>query len=101
MLCHGNIANWWRPRRFGCISLALSVAEIAAIGTAVAIVQSSNHHDIARIQSLAADAWLLDGAGSLVFAVAGQVADANRLTAFLATIFTVLTFVACGTQFLV
>jgi len=96
-----KVANWWKPRRFGCISLALSLAEIAAIGTAVAVVQSSNHPDIARIQSLAADAWLVGGIVSLGFAVAGLVADAERLTAFLATILTVLTFVACGTQFLV
>jgi hypothetical protein len=96
----GKIASWWNPRRFGCISLALSLAEIAAVCTAVAVVQSSNRHDIARIQKLAADAWLLGGIGSLGFAVAGLVADANRLTAFLASIFTVLVFVACGTQFL-
>jgi hypothetical protein len=94
-------ANWWEPRRFGCISLALSLAEIAAVATAVLVVPSSNRHDIARIQSLAADAWLLGGIGSLGFAVAGLVADANRLTAFLAAILTVLIFVACGTQFLV
>ncbi len=96
-----KVANWWKPRRFGCISLALSLAEIAAIGAAVAIVQSLNHHNIARIQNLTADVWLLGGIGALGFAVAGLVADAKRLTAFLATIFTVLIFFACGTQFLV
>jgi hypothetical protein len=94
-----KVANWLKPRRFGCISLAMSFAEVAAVVTAVVVVQSSNRHDIVRIQSLAADAWLLGGIGSLGFAVAGLVADANRLTAFLASIFTVLAFVACGTQF--
>jgi hypothetical protein len=97
----GETANWWAPRKFGCISLALSLAEIAAIGTAIFFVQSSSDHDTARIQSVAADAWLLGGIGSLSFAVAGLVADANRFTAFLAIILTVLTFVVCGTQFLV
>ena len=96
-----QIVSWWKQRRFGCISLALSLAEIAAIGTAVLVAPSLNQHEIARVRSLAADSWLLGGIGSLGFAVAGPVADANRLTAFLATIFTVLTFVACGTQFLV
>jgi len=95
-----KVANWWKPRRFGSISLLLSLAEIVAVGTAVVVVQSSTHHDIARLQSLAVDAWLLGEIGSLGFAVAGLVADANRLTAFLAAIFTVLTFVVCGTQFL-
>jgi hypothetical protein len=93
--------DWWTTRRFGCISIALSLAEIAAIGTAIVVVQLSSHRDIPRIQSLAADAWLLGGIGSLGSAVAGLVADLNRFTAFLAIILTVLTFVACGTQFLV
>jgi len=97
----GKTANWWAPRRFGYISLALSVAEIAAIGTAILVVRSSSQPEIARIQSAAAGAWLLGGISSLGFAVAGLVADSNRLTAFIAIIFTVLTFVACGTQFLV
>jgi uncharacterized membrane protein len=96
-----RLHDWWTARRFGCISLALSLAEIAAIGTAIFVVQSSSHRDIPRIQSLAADAWLLGGIGSLGFAVAGLVADANRFTAFLAIILIVLTFVVCGTQFLV
>jgi hypothetical protein len=97
----GKCADWWTVRRFGCVSLALSLAEIAAICIAIFVVQSSSHRYILRIQSLAADAWLLCGIGSLGFAVAGLVADANRFTAFLAIILTVLTFVVCGTQFLV
>ena len=94
-------AEGWAARRFGSISLALSLAEIAAIGAAILVVQSSSHHDITRIQSVASGAWLLGGIGSLGFAVAGLVADAERFTAFLGIILTVLTFVVCGTQFLV
>ena len=97
----GKTANWWAPRKFGCISLALSFAEIAAIGTAILVVRLSSQPEIARIQSAAAGAWLLGALSSLGFAVAGLVADSNRLTAFIAIIFTVLTFVGCGTQFLV
>lgn len=93
--------NWWKPRRFGCISLALSLAEIAAIGIAILVVRSSIHQDVTRIQSVAADAWFLGGVGSLGCAVAGLVADAKRFTAFLAIILTLLAFVICGTQFLV
>jgi hypothetical protein len=77
------------------------LAEIAAIGAAILFVQSSSHHDIAKVQSVASDAWLLGGIGSLGFAVAGLVADAKRFTAFLAIILSVLTFLFCGTQFLV
>jgi hypothetical protein len=94
-------AEWWAARRFGCISLAVSLAEIVAIGAAILVIESPSHHNITRIQSVAADAWLLGGIGSLGFAVAGLVADAKRFTAFLAIILTVLTFVVCGTQFLV
>ncbi|HTZ83316.1 MAG TPA: hypothetical protein VMB66_09010 [Candidatus Acidoferrales bacterium] len=94
-------AEWWVARRFGCISLLLSLGEIAAIGTAILFVRSSSHHDITKVQSLASDAWLLGGIGSLGFAVAGLVADAKRFTAILAIVLTVLTFVVCGTQFLV
>lgn len=97
----GKTAEWWPANRFGCISLAFSLAEIAAIGIAILVVRSSSHHDITKIQSVAADAWLLGGIGSLGFAVAGLVADANRLVSFMAIILTVLTFVVCGTQFLV
>ena len=68
---------------------------------AIFFVQSSSNHETARIQSVAPDAWLLGGIGSLAFAVAGLVADTNRFTAFLAIVLTVLTFVICGTQFLV
>jgi len=94
-------AEWWVARRFGCISLLLSFGEISAIGTAILFVQSSSHHDFTKVQSLASDAWLLGGIGSLGFAVAGLVADAKRFTAILAIVLTVLTFVICGTQFLV
>ena len=30
-----------------------------AIGAAILVVQSSSHHDVTRIQSVASDAWLL------------------------------------------
>ncbi len=62
------------------------------------LVQTSGPHHIWKIQNLASGTWLLGGLGSLV---AGLVADSNRLTAFLAVMFTVFTFVARGTQFLV
>jgi uncharacterized membrane protein len=75
------------------------LAEIAAIGTAIFVVQSSSHRDIPRIQSLAADAWLLGGIGSLGFAVAGLVADARKLTAFVAIILTIFTFLLSGILF--
>jgi hypothetical protein len=69
-------AEWWAARRFGCISLALSLAEIAAIGAAILVVHSSRHHEDS--ECVASDMWLLGGIEALGFAMAGLVADTKH-----------------------
>ncbi|MGA3350197.1 MAG: hypothetical protein ABSC33_14320 [Candidatus Sulfotelmatobacter sp.] len=50
---------------------------------------------------MASTTWLVGGLGSLGFAVAGLVADSRRMTALIALIVTMATFVVCGLQMLV
>jgi hypothetical protein len=95
-------ANWWSKRKFGCISLAISLAETFIVYGGVLLVQTSKHpHAPPLIVSVASTAWLLGGLGSLGFAVAGLVADSHRMMAFIAVIVTVATFLVCGSQMLV
>jgi hypothetical protein len=68
--------------RIGCISLALSLAEIAAIGTAILFGQSTSHHNEPSQHH----------EDSLGLAVAGLVADARRFSALFAIVLTVFTF---------
>lgn len=95
-------ATWWSKRKFGCISLAVSLAETLIIYGAVVLVQTSRQpHAPPLILKMASTTWLIGGLGSLGFAVAGLVADSHRMTAFVAVIVTIATFLICGLQMLV
>jgi hypothetical protein len=95
-------ATWWSKRKFGCISLALSLAEMLIIyGAAVLVHTSTQPHASPLILRVASITWLVGGLGSLGFAVAGLSADSHRMTAFIALIVTIATFMVCGLQMLV
>jgi hypothetical protein len=95
-------ANWWSRRRFGLISLALSLAEVSIIYGLVAwIVLEKMQRTPPLIRSAADFAFLIGGLGSMGFAVAGSVDDSHRLTAFIAIWVSILTFLVCGLQMLV
>ncbi len=95
-------ANWWSKSKFGCISLAISLAETFIVyGGVVLVLTSKQPHAPPLIVSVASTAWLLGGLGSFGFAVAGFVADSHRMTAFVALIVTIATFLVCGLQMLV
>jgi hypothetical protein len=95
-------ATWWSRRRFGCISLALSLAETLIVYGAAVLVQTSRQpHASPLILKMASTTCLVGGLGSLGFAVAGLVADSRRMTALIALIVTMATFVVCGLQMLV
>ncbi len=97
-----DMGNWWSKRRFGLISLALSLTELLIIYGAVAWILVSNpQHTPPSIRSLASSAWLIGGLGSLGFAVAGLVADSHRLVSLIAVVVTILIFFVCGFQMLV
>ena len=93
--------DWWSKRGFGCLSLALSFAEIVVMWGDLALVQTQNKHSMHLLLSVNSTAWLIGGLGSLGFAVAGLVSDSRRLTAFVAVIVTIAAFFICGIQMLV
>lgn len=94
--------NWWSKRKFGLISVTLSLIEVFVIYGAVALVLTSNgQHVPPWIRSVVDWAFLIGGLSSLGFAVAGLVADPHRLVALIAVVVTMLTFVVCGFQMLV
>ena len=102
MTMEAQTATWWSKRKFGCISLALSLAETLIIYGAAVLVQTSKQpHASPLILRMASTTWLVGGLGSLAFAVAGLVADSHRTTAFIALIVTIVTFLVCGLQILV
>lgn len=97
-----DTGNWWSKRRFGLISLALSLTELLIIYSAVAWILVSNPQHISHpIRSVVDFAFLIGGLGSLGFAVAGLVADSYRLVSLIAVVVTILTFIVCGFQMLV
>ena len=102
MTMAAQTATWWSKRKFGCISLALSLAETLVIYGAAVLVQTSRQpHASPLILRMASTTWLVGGLGSLGFAVAGLVADSHRTTASIALILTIVTFLVCGLQMLV
>ncbi len=102
MTMEAQKTTWWSKRKFGCISLALSLAETLIIYGAVVLVQTSRQpHASPLILRMASTTWLVGGLGSLGFAVAGLVADSHRMAAFIALIVTIVTFLVCGLQMLV
>jgi hypothetical protein len=95
-------ATWWSKRKFGSISLALSLAETLIVYGAAVLVQTSRQpHASPLLLKVAITTWLLGGLGSFGFAVAGLVADSRRMTAFVAMIVTIAVFFVCGLQMLV
>jgi len=93
-------ATWWSKRKFGCISLALSLAEILVIYGAVVIVQTSQQPHMPLVRKVVDITYLVGGLGSFGFAVAGLVADSHRRAAFFALIAAIVAFLVCGLQML-
>jgi hypothetical protein len=94
--------SWWSKRKFGCISLAMSLVETIIVYGGVVLVQTSKQpHAPPFVVSVASTAWLVGGLGSFGFAVAGLVADSRRTTAIVAMIATIAAFFVCGLQMLV
>lgn len=87
--------GWFRLRRFGCISLALSMAEVFIVYSVFVAVHMSR-------QSASPLMWKIFGAGLLVgfssvpFAIGGLVADSRKLTAFIAIFVSIAAFLVCG-----
>ena len=96
-----DAAFWWSRRRFGCISLAMSFAEVAIILGVGVLIHKPGMHDMRVISKVTSITFLAGMFGSLGFAVAGLVADSHRLTAFIATIMVAVTFFTCGLLLLV
>jgi hypothetical protein len=96
----GN-ASWRFNSKFGYVSLALSFAEIVVIWVPLILAQKSGHHLTPLVMNISGTAWLIGGLGSLGFAVAGLAADSSRVTALIAIIVTVVTFLICGLPMLV
>ena len=90
--------NWWSKRKLGCVSLALSLAEMLIMWGDITLAHKYGVHPILNVNSAT---WLLGGLGSFGFAVAGLVADSHRLTAFFAVIAAIMAFFICGLQMLV
>ena len=93
--------QWIFKRKFGCISLALSLVEIAVIWGVVLVVQlfsSGTPHLIVRT---AEATWLLAGPASLALAVAGLIADSRRMIALFAFVAAPSAWWFCGLRMIV
>jgi len=102
MTIPAGTGNWCSKRKFGFISLALSLTEVLVIYGAVAwIVVSEQQHTPGPVRNLVDFAFLLGGLSSLGVAVAGLMLDSNRLPALIAVFTALLTFMVCGLQMLV
>lgn len=89
-------ATWWSKRRFACISLAVSLAEILIIGGTLVLIQTSKQPPTPLMVRLADTTWLIGGLGSFGFAVAGLVADPDRRTAVFTMIVAIVAAAICG-----
>ena len=95
-LMASELAKSCYQHKLSSISLALSLAELVVIWGAVVLVQLPGQHDMVLIVKVTTTAWLLGGLCSFGFAVAGLVADSDRMVGVIAAAATVVTFFLCG-----
>jgi hypothetical protein len=95
-----DTAIWWSKRRFGCISLALSSAEIIIIWGAIGLFQMPGEHNALIFSKVTSITLLAGMLGSFGFAVAGLVSDSHRPTAFVAIVMAGVAFFICGVPLL-
>ena len=89
-------ATWWSKRRFACISLAVSLAEILIVGGTLVLIQTSKQPPTPLMARLVDTAWLVGGLGSFALAIAALVADPDRRTAFFTLIVAIVVGLVCG-----
>lgn len=95
-------ASWWSERRLGLVSVAISLVEVCVVyGAVTSIVLRNLHRTPPQLAHLASSAWLLGTFSAFAFAIAGLVADSQRLTALVAVVLAIVTFLICGLQMLV
>ena len=94
-------ANCYSKSRFGCISLALSLAEIVIMWGDVVLFRSADNQTMRMLLHVNSITWFMGGLCSFGFAIAGLVADAHRSTAFVALMMSIVAFLVCGLQMLV
>jgi hypothetical protein len=85
-----------RAGKFGCVSLALSLAEILVIWGGVAIGRLWHQHNWQCLGNAFLHAFLVAGIGSVVFAVLGLVKDTRRTLALVALVLAVANFGICA-----
>ena len=88
--------NWWSRHRFGCVSLTISLVELAIFGSLVMLARlspGSLHPTL--VARLGAVSWVLGFLGSFGFAVAGVITDTRKLTALISVIISLGTLAIC------
>jgi hypothetical protein len=97
-----GVATWWSDRRLGLVSLAVSLLEVIIVYGGVALIVGMKlQHTPPRLLHVASIAWLLGTFFSFSFAIAGLIADAQRLASFVALVMAMATFLVCGLQMIV
>jgi len=86
----------WTRRGCAYVSLAISLAEILIIGGALVLVYTSKQPPTPLIVRLVGDTWLAGSFGSLGFAVAALIFDADSGMAVAAMLLASVTFFICG-----
>lgn|SRR5208282_185651 len=96
-----EIAKLWRQHKFSCLSLTLCLGEIVITLVAVVLVHLPVRHNMLLIVKVTTTTWLVGGLCSFLFAVAGLVADSDRMIGVVAIAATIVTFLVCGLQMIV
>ena len=96
-----ELAKSGYQHKLSCISFAICLAEIVVIWGAVVVVQLPGEHQMVQIVKITTNTWLIGGLCSFGFAVAGLVADSDRMVGVIAVAATVVTFLVCGVPMMV
>jgi hypothetical protein len=89
-------SRWWSKRRFSCLSLLLSLANVGIIWGPIALAHAAGEHHIPSISRVADLASLLSIFASFALAVAALVADPDRIMALFSVVIACFSFYICG-----
>jgi hypothetical protein len=86
---------FWRPRKFAGISFAMSLLQVTVFLAVILLVQKSLV-DVTIGLKIVLAIWLFGGAGSVIFALIGLIADTRKAAAIGALFAAVGSWLLCG-----
>jgi hypothetical protein len=91
-----TILMWWKPRKYGCISLGISLVEILVIWGGTFVALATPQLDWRPLRAMMSYTYALGFTGSLVLSIAGLAGDSRKIVAGLALAVVVADLALCS-----